>query len=93
VKFETVYPGWYPGRTTHVHFKVHLSVSSVVTSQVYFPESVTAAVYATAPYATRGPKDTSNADDSVYAASAPPLLAVISSGSGYFGELTITVAA
>ena len=24
VEFMTIYPGWYPGRTTHVHFKVHL---------------------------------------------------------------------
>jgi protocatechuate 3,4-dioxygenase beta subunit len=91
VEFETIYPGWYAGRTTHIHFKVHLSDGSVVTSQMYFPEAVTAAVYATAPYAARGPKDTSNAEDSVYATNTPPLLAMSTSGSGYVGNLTVTV--
>jgi hypothetical protein len=61
---------------------------------MYFPEAVTAAVYATAaPYAARGPKDTSNAEDSVYATNTPPLLAMSTSGSGYVGNLTVTVAA
>jgi hypothetical protein len=60
---------------------------------MHFPEAVTAAVYATAPYATRGPKDTSSAEDSLYAANTPPLLAVSTSDSGYVGKLTITVAA
>ena len=24
VKFKTIYPGWYQGRTTHIHVKVHV---------------------------------------------------------------------
>ena len=23
VEFETIYPGWYPGRTAHIHFKAY----------------------------------------------------------------------
>ena len=31
VTFRTIYPGWYPGRTTHIHFTVHLSSTSEAT--------------------------------------------------------------
>ena len=24
VRFQSIYPGWYPGRTTHIHFKVFI---------------------------------------------------------------------
>jgi protocatechuate 3,4-dioxygenase beta subunit len=37
-QFRTVYPGWYPGRTVHIHVKVHLSSNVVHTGQLYFPE-------------------------------------------------------
>ena len=92
VQFQTIYPGWYAGRTTHVHFKVHVSSTSIATSQIYFPEDVTAAVYATAPYSERGEKDTSNAADSVYRADTPPLATVSRTDAGYEAELVVTVA-
>ncbi len=62
--FTTVYPGWYMGRTTHVHVKVHFSDRTRVTTQLYFPDDVTDTVYAdNAAYAERGAKDTPNEDD------------------------------
>lgn len=73
----------YPGRTTHVHFKVHVGARSEATSQIYFPEETTAAVYAAPPYAARGPKDTSNAADGVVRfEGAPPLARVSRAPSG-----------
>jgi protocatechuate 3,4-dioxygenase beta subunit len=93
VRFDTVYPGWYPGRTTHVHFKVHVTRTTEATSQLYFPEDVTAAVYRRAPYFARGPKDTSNAADLVARARMPPLAALAADGSGYVASLTIAVGA
>jgi protocatechuate 3,4-dioxygenase beta subunit len=92
VQFDTIYPGWYPGRTTHIHFKVHLSSTLEATSQLYFPEDVTAAVYQTAPYSARGQKDTSNAADQVTQGNIPPLLALTSDGTGYLAALTVAVA-
>jgi len=89
VRFQTIYPGWYPGRTTHIHFKVHLSGNREVTSQLYFDEALNREVYTTVPYAAHGQKDTSNAADLGRNA---PLLAVTSNGSGYTGSMTITVA-
>jgi hypothetical protein len=38
---------------------------SLLTTQLYFPESVTDAVYALQPYAARGPRSTTNARDGV----------------------------
>lgn len=93
VTFETIYPGWYPGRTTHIHFKVHLGSTSEATSQLYFPEEVTSAVYAVAPYAAHGQKDTSNASDGVARSALPPLATVTPrSSGGYIAALVIGVA-
>ena len=64
--FRTVYPGWYPGRTVHIHVKVHLGGSIVHTGQLYFPDSVTDAVYRKAPYSARPSRTTRNADDAIY---------------------------
>ncbi len=36
--FDTIYPGWYPGRTPHVHVKVHAGDAVVHTGQLYFDE-------------------------------------------------------
>ena len=90
--FATIYPGWYPGRTTHIHFKVHLAGGLEATSQLYFDEATTSGVYATGVYAARGDKDTTNAGDGVNGGSVPPLLAVTADGDGWAGALDITVA-
>ena len=34
VRFETILPGWYPGRTPHIHMKVFVSGSEIHTGQV-----------------------------------------------------------
>lgn len=63
--FKSIYPGWYPGRTTHVHFKIHFNNNTYVTSQFIFPDAVSSTVYNNGLYATRGDKDTPNASDMV----------------------------
>jgi len=64
--FRTVYPGWYQGRTVHIHVKVHLGGNVVHTGQLYFPDTITDAVYRKAPYSSRPSRDVRNANDSVY---------------------------
>lgn len=58
VRFTTIYPGWYPGRTVHIHFKVRLRVDSgqtyEFTSQLYFDDAITDRVHAHKPYASKG---------------------------------------
>jgi protocatechuate 3,4-dioxygenase beta subunit len=93
VEFQTIYPGWYPGRTTHVHFKVHVSRTAEAVSQMYFPEDVTRTIYASAPYRARGQKDTSNVSDGVVRyGGLPPLLSIAqASGGAYAATLTVAV--
>src|SRR2546425_4875441 len=64
--FQTVYPGWYQGRTVHIHVKVHVGGNVVHTGQLYFPDTLTDAVYLKAPYSSRPARTTRNANDSVY---------------------------
>src|SRR5437870_2682643 len=64
--FQTVYPGWYRGRTVHIHVKVHIGGNVVHTGQLYFPDTLTDAVYSSSPYSNRPNRDTRNATDSVY---------------------------
>jgi protocatechuate 3,4-dioxygenase beta subunit len=45
VRFKTIYPSWYGGRTPHLHFKVLLGGQEVVASQVFFPDEVSADVF------------------------------------------------
>jgi protocatechuate 3,4-dioxygenase beta subunit len=64
--FRTVYPGWYQGRTVHVHVKVHLGGNVLHTGQLYFPDTVTDTVYRRAPYVSRPNRSVRNPDDSIY---------------------------
>ena len=65
-QFRTVYPGWYQGRTVHIHVKVHVSGNAVHTGQLYFPDSMTDAVYRRAPYSSRPNREVRNGSDSIY---------------------------
>jgi protocatechuate 3,4-dioxygenase beta subunit len=73
VNFTTIYPGWYPGRITHMHFQVFLNAVSglakaTTTSQFVFPDAINTAVYNTKLY-TKG-QNTSvekNTDDLAFA--------------------------
>ena len=46
VRFRTIFPSWYGGRTPHVHFKVFLGGKEVVASQIFFPDEITREVFA-----------------------------------------------
>lgn len=67
VRFATVYPGWYPGRTPHIHFKVLLTEKSALTGQIYFPDALSEFIYKTVPpyNARKRARDTSNGNDGV----------------------------
>jgi protocatechuate 3,4-dioxygenase beta subunit len=45
VRFTTIYPSWYGGRTPHLHFKVLIGRDEVVASQIFFPDEVSAHVF------------------------------------------------
>ena len=64
--FKTVYPGWYQGRTVHIHVKVSLGGNVVHTGQLYFRDAITDKVYTRSPYSSRPGRSTRNPDDSIY---------------------------
>jgi protocatechuate 3,4-dioxygenase beta subunit len=65
--FISIYPGWYPGRTPHLHVEVKSSAgSSLLITQVSFPESISNTVYSTTQY--NGTADTNNSSDGIVAA-------------------------
>lgn len=66
-RFDTIYPGWYMGRTPHIHVKVHVGGHEVHTGQLFFADSASAAVYRKRPYRARGQSETRNGDDMIYA--------------------------
>ncbi len=56
VEFQTIFPGWYKPRTPHIHVKVLVDDSEVLTTQFYFEEAFFSKVYAQLePYNRRGP--------------------------------------
>ena len=90
--FTTVYPGWYRGRTVHIHVKVHVGGSVVHTGQLFFPDSLTDAVYQASPYAARGTRQVRNANDSIFVNGGKrSILALKKSGAGYIGSISMGV--
>jgi protocatechuate 3,4-dioxygenase beta subunit len=57
-KFTTIWPGWYQGRATHIHFKIRTTAASGqvsdFTSQLFFNESLNDLIFAQAPYSQKG---------------------------------------
>ena len=90
--FRTVYPGWYRGRTVHIHVKVHVGGSVVHTGQLYFRDTLTDAVYRKAPYSKRPNRDTRNATDPIFGSGGRrSMLTVRRHGAGYTGSIRMGV--
>jgi protocatechuate 3,4-dioxygenase beta subunit len=68
VSFDTCFPGWYAGRTIHVHFTV-TSGSTTFTSQYVFDDALDDQIVGSQPvYGARGARDTTNLTDTVVSA-------------------------
>jgi protocatechuate 3,4-dioxygenase beta subunit len=90
--FKTVYPGWYQGRTVHIHVKVHIRGNVVHTGQLYFPDTVTDGAYRKAPYTKRPNRDVRNADDMVFRNGGKrSLLTLRRTAAGYVGSVRMGV--
>jgi protocatechuate 3,4-dioxygenase beta subunit len=90
--FLTVYPGWYQGRTVHIHVKVHAGGRVVHTGQLFFPDSLTDVVYERTPYSSRPNRTTRNAQDSIYVNGGKlGMLKVVKSGTAYVGSIAMGV--
>jgi protocatechuate 3,4-dioxygenase beta subunit len=77
VAFRTIFPGFYPGRTNHIHFTVRTNPRSpgrkaagenvAHVGQIFFAESLTAALMQSAPYDQNSVRRVRQAEDHVFA--------------------------
>jgi protocatechuate 3,4-dioxygenase beta subunit len=88
VEFTTIWPGWYRGRTVHIHAMVHVSNQRVLTTQVMFDEALNSKVFAEAPYAAHTGRDTFNSNDNIYRDGM--LLKVTEENDGYLGVIVFS---
>jgi protocatechuate 3,4-dioxygenase beta subunit len=91
--FQTLYPGWYQGRTVHMHMKGHVGGNQIHTTQLFFDDAFTDQVYAAnEPYASRNDRDMLNSEDGIYSGGGDATtLNVTESGDGYAAALTVGV--
>ena len=87
----TIYPGWYPGRTVHIHAKVQLNNREALATQLYFEEDLNDEVFEAAPYSSHTGSRTLNARDGIY--QRETTLTVSKDGDGYLRLITIGVSA
>jgi len=65
--FTTIFPGWYVGRTVHIHVKVHIDKSTVLTTQLFFDDALNDEIFSTvAPYTDHTGRDTRNDNDNIF---------------------------
>jgi len=94
VQFTTIYPGWYEGRTVHIHFKIRtdpvLARAYDFTSQLYFSDSLTDQVQSLAPYAAKGVRRIRNQQDGIFRHRGTELtLSPVTTDAGYFANFEI----
>jgi protocatechuate 3,4-dioxygenase beta subunit len=61
-KFASIFPGWYDGRITHLHLKVHVNDKTLLTTNCFFPKEVEDEVYKS-PLYPKGPNPISVSND------------------------------
>ena len=89
VRFSTIYPGWYPTRTAHLHVKVHLDTKTVFTGQLFFDDAISDSVYATPPYSQHPNRDTRNPRDPFYKRAAQ--LQLEQDGARWLGAIVLGI--
>ena len=98
--FATIYPGWYPGRITHVHLQVFdgndVGRRPILTTQVPLPLETNTEVYASPLYARQGQNRGVRgfADDGVFRGEPLQSLIPVVTGSvsrGLVARVTIAV--
>jgi protocatechuate 3,4-dioxygenase beta subunit len=93
-EFLTIYPGWYPGRAVHIHFKIRSDPVSrsaqEFISQLYFDESITDEVYTMVPYNSKGRRSTTNDTDSIFRRGGKQLILTLTKEpQGYAAKFSI----
>lgn len=94
-EFHTIFPGWYTGRTTHIHFKVRTGGSQGTvrrTAQLFIRDEITEQVNALAPYSTNtGGSRIDMEDDGIYDGYGIVEFQKMDEGAGWAGGIVGTV--
>jgi protocatechuate 3,4-dioxygenase beta subunit len=92
-EFITIFPGYYTGRTVHIHFKIRLYAGTQktyeFTSQFFFNDSLTDQIFTQSPYNTKSARGTRNSNDGIYRSDM--ILPLASEGQGYTGTFNIAL--
>lgn len=93
VAFETLFPGWYSGRATHIHCKAWTSDGREIASQIYFPDALSGRIHSESPYAGRRGRRVLNGEDGLFrsAGGAVPLATMVRSAAGYDGAIVLAL--
>lgn len=98
VQFTTIYPGWYSGRTIHIHVRIRTYSGTTVlgnfVSQIFFDETTNNTVLAQSAYSRTTSRDTLNANDMVYNVTNKERMLATTTGSvtaGYSATITLGV--
>ena len=94
--FTTIFPGWYPNRAVHIHFKIRTDAGSKprkeFTSQIYFDDDLTDTIHSQAVYTGRGQRKTRNNRDLIFLIRGTRLLLPLrEERKGYAGTFDITL--
>jgi protocatechuate 3,4-dioxygenase beta subunit len=85
-RFLTIYPGWYPIRTVHIHFKIRTAPMAgkryEFTSQLYFPDELTDRVHTALPYSPQGRRRVRNQQDFIFRDGGEQLMLKPSTANG-----------
>ena len=87
-RFQTIYPGWYRGRTVHIHFKIRASNPNggtyEFTSQLFFNDDVSETVFGQAAYKRSSRRDQFNARDGIFRQGGEGLILDLQPADGGF---------
>ena len=85
-RFTTIYPGWYPGRTVHLHFMILTGREgarrTAFASQLYFDDALSDRILARAPYRERGTRTSRNEEDGIFRRGGAQLLLDVKERAG-----------
>jgi len=93
VAFKTIWPGWYEGRTPHIHVKAHLDARTVLTAQLFIPDALSEYLYENVPaYKRPRQRDTFNRHDGIALQGGEAMVASVKEGKdGYVLALVLGV--
>jgi protocatechuate 3,4-dioxygenase beta subunit len=91
--FKTLWPGWYEGRTPHIHAKVFLDARTALTCQLFVPDALSEYLYENVPaYKRPRKRDTLNSNDGIALQGGQAMVASIKeTPTGYDVALTVAV--